>query len=119
MTKPGDCIRSEGLVKKDLRKWWNTLPQVTLYAYCQPCHAGVSDYVGWWSEKDSRGRGDAFFLAVEVKKEMREGLKKMEPTDKQQSFLDKVNDDGGLSFCVSSLAECKAGFLEAGIIINN
>ena len=112
-----NCIRSEALVKKDLRGWWNKLPNVKMISYCQPCSAGVSDYVGWWKKTNMYlGQEEAIFLAVEAKKTMREGIKPMVPTDKQEAFLQQVKENGGLSFCVRSLAECKELFERAGII---
>ena len=51
---------------------------------------GVSDIIGCF-----KGR----YLAIEVK---RPGQK---PTERQQSFLDRVNDEGGLSFVASSVED--------------
>ena len=57
---------------------------------------GISDIIGIY-----KGR----YLAIEIK---RPGLS---PTDKQQAFLERVYDEGGLAVCVHSWEEL-ADFLE-------
>jgi Holliday junction resolvase len=92
-----DRIRTESEITQDIRYY---LKESGIWHYKQwqglgSLH-GISDIIGIYKGK---------YLAIEVK---RPGLS---PTDKQQAFLKRVHDEGGLAVCVHSYEEL-ADFIE-------
>lgn len=85
-------------------------PRDVVLRHARPLHSGLckgsSDLIGWMPvtiTKEMVGKKVAVFTAIEIK------TSKVRITEEQQNFIDKVNEDGGISFIARSAKDILVG----------